>query len=150
MHLLPYTPDDLEEILQLFYETVHRVNIQDYSEEQVNAWASGRVNREAWDATLRTHISIVAVDNGKIVGFGDMDASGYLDRLYVHYAHQRKGIASAICNRLEALAEADCITVHASITARPFFEKRGYKTIAVNAVERAGVPLTNYLMRLRR
>ncbi|MCM1532416.1 MAG: GNAT family N-acetyltransferase [Bacteroides sp.] len=150
MHLRPYDSDDLEEILQLFYETVHRVNIRDYSEEQVNAWASGRVNREDWDASLRNHISMVAVDNGKIVGFGDMDSSGYLDRLYVHYAHQRKGIATVICNRLESLAKADCITVHASITARPFFEKRGYKTLAVNTVKRNGVPLTNYLMQLQR
>lgn len=38
------------------------------------------------------------------------------------------------------------MTVHASLTARAFFEKRGYKVLERRRVERKGVELTNFLM----
>ena len=64
---------------------------------------------------------MVAVDDEIIVGFGDIDDTGYLDRLYVHRDYQGKGIASAICSKLEKAVGADRITTHASVTARGFF-----------------------------
>ena len=85
--------------------------------------------------------------NGQIVGFADMDSAGYLDRLYVHKDFQRHGIASELCDRLEQAVDAETITTHASITARPFFEKRGYKVVREQQVERKGVLLTNYVMK---
>jgi len=94
---------------------------------------------------LQEHYSIVAVDNNVIVGFGDIDKTGYLDRLFVHADYQGKGIATAICNQLEQFVEGN-ITTHASITARLFFETRGYKVIKEQQVERQGVFLTNYMM----
>ncbi|HFJ6893219.1 hypothetical protein NNL97_12435, partial [Enterococcus faecium] len=38
------------------------------------------------------------------------------------------------------------ITTHASITAKPFFEKRGYKVINEQTVELRGQLFTNFLM----
>lgn len=38
------------------------------------------------------------------------------------------------------------LTVHASISAKPFFEKRGYKVIKEQSVKVDNVYLTNYLM----
>ncbi len=55
-----------------------------------------------------------------IVGFGDIDKCGYLDRLYVHKDHQQKGIATAICDVLEQAVTENIIT-HASITAKAVF-----------------------------
>ncbi len=91
------------------------------------------------------HDSFVAVEDGHITGFGDIDKTGYLDRLYVHALYQGRGIGTALCERLEQAAAGD-ITVHASITARPFFEKRGYRVIREQQVERQGVFLTNFVM----
>lgn len=79
-----------------------------------------------------------------IVGFGDIDDTGYLDRLYVHKDFQHKGVATVICDQLESMATN--VTVHASITAKPFFEHRGYRTLQSQEVERRGVKMTNYLM----
>ena len=59
------------------------------------------------------------------------------DRLYVHADHQNQCVATAICDALEQTAPGN-ITTHASITARPFFEKRGYKVIKEQQVERQG------------
>ena len=99
--------------------------------------------QEKWNESLQEHFSIVAVDDEIIVGFGDIDKTGYLDRLFVHASYQRKGIATAICNQLEQTVQGD-ITTHTSITAKPFFEKRGYKIVKEQQVERQGIFLTNF------
>ncbi len=145
MQLRRYKQSDCRELAELFYNTVHTVNAADYNNEQLNAWATGHVDLEAWNKSLQEHYSIVAVDNGIIVGFGDIDQTGYLDRLYVHADYQCRGIATAICNKLEQSVSGKIVT-HASVTAKPFFEKRGYKVIKEQSVERQGVFLTNFVM----
>ncbi len=92
------------------------------------------------------HYTLVAEKNGMVVGFGDMDRTGYLDRLYVHRDCQGQGIATALCDRLEAGHPAGPVTTHASITAKPFFESRGYRVIKEQQVERKGVILSNFVM----
>ncbi len=149
MILRKYLATDCEEMARLFYDTVHSVNAKDYSSEQLNAWATGTINLETWNQTFSEHYTIVAVADEKIVGFGDIDSTGYLDRLFVHKDKQGKGIASALCNELEKHAtehRVSAITTHASITAKPFFEKRGYNSIKEQQVERSGTKLTNYVM----
>lgn len=145
MEIRRYQQSDCKELTELFYNTVHTVNAKDYTEEQLNVWATGQVDLEKWNLSLQEHYSIVAVENDVIVGFGDIDKTGYLDRLFVHADYQRKGIATAICDQLE-LAVGENITTHASITARPFFEKRGYKVVKEQQVERQGFFLKNYVM----
>ena len=154
MEIRAYRREDIKEIAELFYNTVHTVNAADYTEEQLDAWADGNIDTAAWDRSFREHRTLVAVmtsdpGNGaeQIVGFADMDGTGYLDRLYVHKDFQRCGIASALCDHLEQEVDAETITTHASITARPFFEKRGYKVVKEQHVERKGVLLTNYVMK---
>lgn len=149
MELRPYTPQDLEAILALFYHTVHAVNARHYALEQLDAWADGRPDARRWDASLRAHHSLVAWLDGEIVGFADMDETGYLDRLYVHADHQGQGIATALCDALEGASPAPVFLTHASITARPFFEKRGYRVVREQQVERKGILLTNYVMEKR-
>ena len=106
---------------ELFYETVHAVNANDYTKEQLDAWANGMVNLEEWKRTLCEHDTVVAVEDGKIVGFGDMDRTGYLDRLYVHKDYQHQGIASAICNVLEQAVPANKLWYMPQLRQNPFF-----------------------------
>ena len=146
LYIREYRSSDITEILRLFYDTVHTVNAADYSAEQLDAWADGKADPAVWDRSLSEHYSLAAIEDGAIVGFGDIDSSGYLDRLYVHKDHQKCGIASAICDKLEASVRTDHITVHASITAKPFFEKRGYREAKAQEVERKGILLRNYVM----
>lgn len=141
-----YKPEDCKYLAGLFYDTVHSVNAKDYTKEQLNAWATGNVDFDKWNESLLEHTSVVAVENDIIVGFGDMDQTGYLDRLYVHRDYQNRGIATAICDRLETAVLAEKYVTHASITAKPFFEKRGYRIIKEQQVEREGIRLTNYIM----
>ncbi len=145
MQIRGYRLGDCEEMATLFYNTVHTVNAKDYPSEQLDVWATGQVDLEQWDRSFQEHISLVAVEDGVIVGFGDIDETGYLDRLYVHADYQGRGIATAICDRLESEISGT-ITTHASITARPFFEARGYRVIKEQQVERQGIFLKNFVM----
>lgn len=145
MEIRTYQPADCKEMAELFYQTVHTVNAKDYTRPQLDAWATGQVDLEQWNRSFLAHLSLVAVEDGAIVGFGDMASDGYLDRLYVHADHQRQGIATALCDRLEQSVPGP-FTTHASITAKPFFEKRGYTVVKEQAVERHGVLLTNFFM----
>lgn len=137
MHIRPYRSSDCPALAELFYQTVHTACAGDYSPEQLDAWADGRVDLAARDASFRAHDTRVAVEGGVIVGFADLGPDGYLDRLYVHRDWQGRGVASAL--------PAARIT-HASITARPFFERRGWHVVKEQQVERRGVLLTNFVM----
>ena len=148
MQLDPYQPGEAAALADLFYRTVHAVCTADYTPAQLDAWADGKVDVAAWDKSFLRHDTLVARMNGEIVGFADLDG-GYLDRLYVHKDHQRQGVATALVQALEELAVSRgerCMTTHASITARPFFEKQGYRVIREQQVERKGLLLTNFVM----
>ena len=147
MILRRYRSADCEEMAKLFYDTVHEVNIRDYTAEQVNAWADGNIDLAAWDKSFTEHYTVVAEENGVIVGFGDITEGGYLDRLYVHKDYQSKGISTAICDALESYPDTDELTVHASITAKPFFISRGYSVVKEQEVVRRGVVLKNFVMK---
>lgn len=141
--LREYRSSDCAPMAKLFCHTVHSVNAGDYTGKQRDARTTGRVDLPAWDWSFREHQTMVAVENGEIVGFGNMDQTGYLDRLYVHKDHQRKGIATAICDALEGAAKGKPFTTHASITAKPFFLHRGDREIREQPVLRQGIPLVN-------
>ena len=146
MHLRDYRSGDCPALIRLFRETVHAVCAGDYTPEQLDAWAPEDMDQPAWDRSFLAHRTLVAVEGGEIIGFADLDpATGYLDRLYVHRDHQRQGVAAALCDALEPLAPGRVFT-HASRTARPFFERRGYRVVRARQVERRGVTLDNYAM----
>lgn len=145
MTLKPYQNKNCEEISKLFYETVHSVNARDYTEEQLFAWAKHEQSLLARRNDLFKQRTLIAEQNGKIVGFASVDSSGCLDLLFVHKDFQRRGIATALCDELEK--GFPVVRTYASVTAKPFFERRGYSVTEEREVERSGVKLKNYEMR---
>ncbi|PGZ08443.1 GNAT family N-acetyltransferase [Bacillus cereus] len=145
-----FQKEDLEQVLQLFYETVHTVNAKDYNLLQLQAWAPERLDRESWLQSLAKNISYVADNNGLILGFGDYNDGQYIDRLFTHKDYQGKGIASYILQKLEEeavnLQHRDIYT-EASITAKPFFERKGYICIKEQKKQHNGQFFINYVMK---
>ncbi len=149
LQLRPYQSSDLQDLGKLFYETIHIINQKDYIPEQLQAWAPTKVAPMGWHEKFLHTFTQIAVLENKIVGFGNLEKTGYLDCFYVHHAYQSCGIGTAIYDKLEQYAMqqgAQQITVHASITAKSFFEHRGYVLIQEQLVKRNDVFLKNYKM----
>ncbi len=146
MKIRKYKVEDCDTVSKLFFETVHSVNAKDYTDEQLFAWASSveDLKNRRYDA-LSEQCTLVADIDGKVVGFASIDRSGELDLLFVHKDFQGQGIATALCNKLEE--DFDIITSYASITAKQFFENRGYFIDKKQEVKRVGVKLINYKMK---
>ncbi|MGA9288424.1 MAG: GNAT family N-acetyltransferase [Anaerobacillus sp.] len=155
MKLRKYDQRDLHQIIDLFYDTVHSINRGDYSISQVNAWANPDdkdYRYSKWGSALNQNFSYVAEKEKEIVGFIDMTSAGFLDHLYVHRNYQREKIASELLEIIETIArdqKLTVITTEASITARPFFEKRNFQVTASQIVKTNGVLMNNYVMMKR-
>lgn len=153
MEIVNFSRYYIEEIVNLFYNTVHTINAQDYSKAQLNAWAPLDKKKERlrnWEISLERNITLLALVDHKIVGFADLEFDGQLNRLFVHSEFQRQGIATILLKSIEIEArqlKLHCIYTHASITAMPFFKQKGYHVIRRQTVNRSGVRLINYLMR---
>lgn len=149
MVIKSYEKEFFIDICTLFYETVHSVNARDYSESQLEAWAPKDNDYSHLKTALEKNWTLVAIEDGVIIGFADIEDTGYLDHLFVHRDYQGKGVATALCNEIEAKGNFNEIETHASITALPFFEKRGYKVVREQIVEIRGEKLKNHVMRKR-
>ncbi len=144
-----YKQEDCGQVVKLFYNTVHTVNKKDYTQGQLNAWAPADLDFERWNKVLSQNYTIIVESEDVIVGFGDIDTTGYFDHLFVHKDFQGQGIAKLITTQIEKYAlntNIRRITVAASITAKPFFENYGYTVVKEQRVERNGQVLTNFLM----
>lgn len=144
-----YMPTDLNDVMQLFYDNVHTVCVHDYTKEQLDAWAPENPDIYHWEASMNKNHTLVVEKDDKIIGFGNVGETGYLDRLYVHADYLHQGIATMIVNQLEKYAKAKGIVfmnTAASVTSKPFFEAKGYTVLEEQTVERRGVRLRRYLM----
>jgi putative acetyltransferase len=150
MRLRIYEIADTEEIMKLFYDTVHKVNIHDYTQEQVDAWAPANMNIDVWIKGLGSKFIYVAEEQGKIIGFGELEADGHIDRFYCHKDFQRKGVGKKLLEQLELKAKAlgiQNLFTEASITAKPFFERHNFIVVKQQEVERRGQKMINFIMK---
>ena len=147
MTIRPCTREDLPVLARLFYDAVTAV--KDYPPEQTAAWAGRWQTLSDRGEEFLSACTLLAEEDGVIVGYGKLDPVGYLYHLFVRPDRWRQGVASALCDALEEQARrsgAVRITVHASIPARPFFARRGYEVTGVNRVPIGDVTLRNYSM----
>ncbi len=144
-----YEEADAPAIARLFYETVRSVNRTDYSEEQVQAWAPAVPNAEEWHARMAGRKTFVAEEGGEVVGFSELEKDGHLDMFYLRKDAVGRGIGRLLYEATEQAARGwdhGRIFTEASITARPFFERRGFHVLGERRVWRRGVELTNFAM----
>ncbi len=149
MMIREFKPGDVNSVVRLFTDTVHKVNARDYSREQVNAWAPEQADLELWMKRFRGSITLVAEENQTIVGFANLDSSGHIDCFYTHSEHQNKGYGSKLLSAIEQSAKAlglKKIFTESSITAKPFFLKKGFTLLKQQTVTVRGVNMVNFIM----
>ncbi|HRI21822.1 MAG TPA: GNAT family N-acetyltransferase [Panacibacter sp.] len=144
--------NDTDKLKELYSNTITSVNARDYNPEQIEAWASTANRTESLQRKINEQYFYVAeTPDNKITGFASIDASGYLDMMYVHKDFQRMGIAKLLLNKILATAKdlnIQKIQSDVSITAKPFFEKYGFIVTQQQSVLINGIPLTNFKMQL--
>lgn len=149
MQIRPYQAGEERELWQLFYHTIHAVNARDYTPEQLAAWAPSEIDHDQWRVRIAGMNPLVCVAEETIVGYASLLVSGHVDHFYVHHAWQRRGVGARLYQTLEATAferRLKELTSDVSITARPFFESRGFRVIRPQEVVRDGVMLRNFKM----
>lgn len=145
--------NDIPEIRELFRSTVLNVNNRHYTQEEVEDWVSCGDSEWHLRELLATNHYIAALDGvGNIIGFSSMNEDGYLHSLFVHKDRQGRGVASLLLSEVEKMAAeygVSEIRSEVSITARPFFEHKGYEVLKAQKQRANRLLLTNFLMRKR-
>lgn len=141
---------DAVELKNLFQNTVLAINRRDYSQAEVEDWASCGDDLSNIEDMIKTHYFIVAVNQQlEIVGFSSITPQGYLHSMFVHKDFQGEGIATILLNEIEQYAITNGIiriTSEVSLTARPFFEKKGYIVEEEQKRKANQLSLTNFWM----
>lgn len=144
------TAADIPELRELFRSTVLHVNIKDYTQAEAEDWASCGDSIEHWQDLLAHLYYLAATDaDGRIIGFAAIRNDGYLHSMFVHKDRQGEGIATTLLNAMENYAIGQGITritSEVSLTARPFFEKRGYGVKQEQRVQAKRLVMTNFVM----
>ena len=83
----------------------------DYSQAEVEDWASCGDDLSKIEDMIKTHYFIVAVNRqSEIVGFSSITPQGYLHSMFVHKDFQGKGIATMLLEEIERYAiTARCV-----------------------------------------
>lgn len=127
--LRPFLPADGPLLAQIFRDSIAELTAEDYDEAQQAAWIARADDEAAFSQGLAERLTLIATIAGSPVGFVSVKGQDHIDMLYVHPSVARSGIATLLCEAIERLARgrgATHLTVDASDTARPFFEKRGF------------------------
>lgn len=138
-----------KQLWKIFFHTIRHVNLGDYSQAQVEAWAPDVYKAEEWSQRIQKISPFVATIDDFIVGYADIQSDGYIDHFYCHHAYQGIGVGKQLISQLFNTARAnntDRLYTHASITAKPFFEHYGFQLVKSQQVDTRGQTLTNFVM----
>lgn len=145
-----YKEDDAPFLAAIYFNTIHIINAKDYSLEQVNAWApTSSLDAEDWRKKWRRIPPIIATLDQKVVGFVEFEENGHIDCFYCHHEYQGCGVGTALMKAVENKAyklNINRIYSEVSITAKPFFEAKGFSVVKEQSVNLRGVVLTNFIM----
>ena len=124
IQLEAYSPQYFQDILQLFYDTVHTVNAGDYTQAQLDAWAPREPDRQRWEQNLSQSTGVVALEDERVVGIATLAGTAEFDLLYIHPQYQRRGIAGMLAQRIEeearrremCIRDRACVLIPAAAT----------------------------------
>lgn len=145
-----YNEADATFLAAIFFNTIHKINAKDYSSEQLDAWApTSSLETEGWMRKWEKLSPIIAVIDNEIVGFAELEDNGHIDCFYCHHEYQGCGVGSALMREIEIRTRKNKINkifAEVSITAKPFFESKGFLVKKEQSVTVRGMALTNFVM----
>ena len=150
MEIRRYRLGEEDSLWALYFNTTHHVIAREYTQAQVNSWAPADADMEAWAERLATKNPLVAIEDGQIVGFAELEPDGHIDYFYCHHEWQRCGVGTALLQIVETEAKCfglDALHAEVSTTAVAFFRAKGFEVIEERENIVCGAPAKQYLMR---
>ena len=144
-------PGEEPQLWQVFHSSVHQLAARYYSQAQVRAWSPDDLDPAWWAARMANIRPYVADLNGQIVGYTDLQPTGYIDHFFVAGTQPRRGIGRALMHHTLALAnqwQVRSLSSHVSLAAQAFYSKFGFQVAEVQTVTVRGVEIQHALMRL--
>lgn len=142
--------EDAQALANIFFNTIHLINSQHYTKEQVDVWApESSLNAERWKIKFMRTNPYVAVVDHQVVGFAEFEPDGHIDCFYSHHDWIGKGVGSALMQSIFEEAHQKRINriyAEVSITAKPFFERHGFTVICEQTIVKNEVKMINYKM----
>jgi putative acetyltransferase len=130
----------------VFYSAVHDVAARHYSQAQVDAWAPENLDKTYWVERIRKLQPFVAQSGDMIVGYTDLQPSGFIDHFFVSGNWGRRGVGTALMTHLIKTAENQKIpllSAFVSLAAQSFFQKFGFEIIKHQTLLVRGVEIEN-------
>lgn len=149
MNIEKYKSQYVEELAQLFTNTIHKVNRKDYTKEQIESWAPTKIDYKKWENRFDKTKPYIVKSNNKIIGFFEFENNGHIDCFYVHHNYQRQGVGNIMMSKIIEIAEEKKLAeifAEVSVTAKLFFEKSSFIVQNKNIVKKDKIELVNYIM----
>jgi putative acetyltransferase len=149
LHLRALRRGDEYALRKVFYSSVHELASQDYTAEQLAAWAPEAYDVAPWAERIRSNPPFIADASGVVAGFAVLLADGTIDQFFVGSAFAGQGVARLLMTHIHqqaarrGLAE---LQADVSLTAEPFFLMSGFEVVQRQQVAMGNVVLANAKM----
>ncbi|CAM3139381.1 GNAT family N-acetyltransferase [Vibrio diazotrophicus] len=144
-----YREEDAPTLWAIHHYTIRNINVRDYSQAQIEAWAPDNFDLHVWQKRVDALNPFIATIDGVIVGYTDLQLDGLIDHFFCHHEFQGRGVGKALMNHVFNVGKQKDIKrfySHVSITARPFYERMGFSVAKEQLMEVRGQKLKNFLM----
>jgi putative acetyltransferase len=148
-HIRRYVPGEEAALFNVYFTAIHLVARHDYTADQLEAWAPRDLDMAIWQKKIREINPFVAVLEGEVVGYADLQLNGYVDHFFVSGNHPRRRIGSLLMTRIIEEAGTlgiSVLTSDVSRTAQSFFARFGFAIVEQRNPEIRGVVVPNALM----
>ena len=99
-----YDSEMAPSLWEVYYTSIRMVCGGDYSKKQIEAWAPESFDLNVFKEKMDKLNPFVAVLDGKIVGYADLQLDGLIDHFFVHGEFQRRGIGRKLMQAVLGLS----------------------------------------------
>lgn len=149
MEIRLYKKGDIEQIAHLLGDSVSMLNVEGFTETEMHSVISNNMPVKDWEETCLSKFTVVAENNNRIIGIGQIDKNGHISCFYCHPDYRGQGTGRKLYKALEEFATAKNISaIHTETSAldRPFFFKMGFSTVQKQRVLLEGEIQSNFVV----